>query len=693
MFAWRDNYISYNGEGAGPTPSNDPYWNNVRLLQNFETPSTMYTDSSTLNNLMFTNGYTRSNPRTPFTGATSNSVRLDTDSAGTNIGLVGAPYNSAWNLGTQSWTAECWVYVNTLSPSGNLSEFMVINNQGSSYAAARITATTSGQLYFLCSSNAGGWINTSTSASGTIAINNWYHIAAVRNGNVFTLYVNGVSKLTFNSSASLYNGQLSGNGQVLIGNHLPGTSFVGLMNGYITNFRLVVGTAVYTSAFTPPTSPLTNITNTKMLLNFVGNGQTNNNAFNDYSIYGSNIQKFNSPSLSGLSPFTNLYPGSIRLIGSNSQYLSSPTINAYGYSTDNLTIECWVRFTTISSGQTHYIIDQRNSTGVASQEVPSLYLDGSTGTIRYYVLGVDRITSTTTVTTNTWYHIAVSKTTNSTRLFINGVQSGNTLTDTFSYGTSRVVIGSTGHSIGNYLTGYITNVRLSRGISYYSSNFTPSTTPLTNSNTYTIYFLLPQTGGIQDLSNSGQLIGTGTNLNYANNPSVQPIVKKFGNQSLYNYGSAPQYQIIIDNSDLRFDAGDFTIECWVQLITTTNQTIMCKGTTTTGWELSVTSGAVLKFTIDNVAVITGTTNMAAGSTWYFVAVSKVSNTFYMFVNGVSQGTYSASVNFNQTNNLHIGSDRNLVNPLYGYLDDIRVTKGVGRYTSTCPVPTETFPTS
>ena len=38
-----------------------------------------------------------------------------------------------------------------------------------------------------------------------------------------------------------------------------------VMNGYISNARIIKGTALYTSRFTPPAAPLTNVTNTKLL--------------------------------------------------------------------------------------------------------------------------------------------------------------------------------------------------------------------------------------------------------------------------------------------------------------------------------------------------------------------------------------------------------------------------------------------
>ena len=42
-------------------------------------------------------------------------------------------------------------------------------------------------------------------------------------------------------------------------------SSANLMNGFISNARIIKGTGIYTSRFTPPTAPLTNVTNTKLL--------------------------------------------------------------------------------------------------------------------------------------------------------------------------------------------------------------------------------------------------------------------------------------------------------------------------------------------------------------------------------------------------------------------------------------------
>jgi hypothetical protein len=96
------------------------------------------------------------------------------------------------------------------------------------------------------------------------------------NGSSGTLFINGVVEATFTDAGGtvadgnpFYIGQYQGQGQPT-------------PQGYISNFRVVKGVAVYTSAFTPPTSPLTAISGTQLLLNttndanFLKDSSTNN---------------------------------------------------------------------------------------------------------------------------------------------------------------------------------------------------------------------------------------------------------------------------------------------------------------------------------------------------------------------------------------------------------------------------------
>jgi hypothetical protein len=91
---------------------------------------------------------------------------------------------------------------------------------------------------------------TATTAVNTYAANTWYHLALVRNGNVISLYVNGVASATITATGvtannSAYKAALGRLGE-----------YNGLYyNGWIDEFRFSKGIARWTSNFIPPTTP------------------------------------------------------------------------------------------------------------------------------------------------------------------------------------------------------------------------------------------------------------------------------------------------------------------------------------------------------------------------------------------------------------------------------------------------------
>ena len=173
---------------------------------------------------------------------------------GTTFGAgpyLSVPYSSAFDLSTGDWTVECWAYATALNASNNL---FAINGDGSSNAQVTVTPQANGSAYFLTQGAGGGWLDTTLAAAGTFLTNTWQHVAAVRAGNVFRLYVNGTSVISFTSSSAL----LNASGLSTIGARLPaGNSTVGSQTwqGYIDEFRVTKGVARYSGAsLTVPTA-------------------------------------------------------------------------------------------------------------------------------------------------------------------------------------------------------------------------------------------------------------------------------------------------------------------------------------------------------------------------------------------------------------------------------------------------------
>ena len=145
-------------------------------------------------------------------------------------------------------------------------------------------------------------VTPATSGSSVIPQNQWFHIALVKSSGVVTAYVNGASKITdsvpFNSTSSR---PLAIGGEVTAG-------LDGYLDGNVANFRVVKGTAVYTAGFSTPVTPLTAVTNTKLLLKMT----TQANLLTDSSGTSKSVTNIGGASFSAATPLTTIYNGAMK---------------------------------------------------------------------------------------------------------------------------------------------------------------------------------------------------------------------------------------------------------------------------------------------------------------------------------------------------------------------------------------------
>jgi hypothetical protein len=164
------------------------------------------------------------------------------------------PANAAWAFGTGDFTVECWVFITTVLTGGAFVGPWTGTGSTSAWVFTQGNSSTS-NLRFGVSD---GTTTTFVEGAGGLSTNMWIHIAAVRSSGTIKLYSNGTS---------VYSGALATNisvsSQALQINGVAGLTF--LTTGYISNLRIVKGTAVYTTTFSPSSTPLTNITNTVLL--------------------------------------------------------------------------------------------------------------------------------------------------------------------------------------------------------------------------------------------------------------------------------------------------------------------------------------------------------------------------------------------------------------------------------------------
>lgn len=180
-------------------------------------------------------------------------------------------------------------------------------------------------------------------------------------------------------------------------------------------------------------------------------------------------------------------------------------------------------------------------------------------------------------------------------------------------------------------------------------------------------------------------------------PSISTSVKKFGAGSMSFAGNGYIYNTTADDVFANLGTGAFTLETWVNFNSVASVQLVCGilssgGDTTGGVSFYVSANGVLRVYGPSVSGTVTTT--IALNTWYHVAIVRSGNTWYLFKNGISQGTFtdSGSVAPSATKPFSIGGHATTAY-LNGYLDDFRITKGVARYTSNFTPPTAEFPNS
>ena len=277
-----------------------------------------------------------------------------------------------------------------------------------------------------------------------------------RSGSTLYFFINGQASGTHTATGDIYFGSVGTLGTL------------GGWVGHLSNVRLVVGTALYTSTFTPSTEPLTAVTNTEFLCNF-----TNASI---YDATGKNVLE--TVDNAQVDTTTVKYgTGAMEFDGTGDHLATNGNPNLFAFGSGDFTIECWVYFNSLSGAQIIY--DGRPSTAQTTQ--PTIYTSGST--LYYYTNSGNRITATT-LSVSTWYHIALTRSGTDTKLFVNGTQSGSTYTDSTVYTNSdgRPFIGAdsfnNGSPPGNFMNGFIDDLRITKGIARYTANFTPPTAEL-----------------------------------------------------------------------------------------------------------------------------------------------------------------------------------------------------------------------
>lgn len=379
---------------------------------------------------------------------------------------------------------------------------------------------------------------------------------------------------------------------------------------------------------------------------------------------------------------------SMKFRGAN-EFINTSTSSDFNL-TGDFTVEFWVYLNSLNYATIMHI----NADG--SQGLHIYHADGAL--ILDNGLAAD-YNSGPVLSLNTWTHIAICKQGSTLYIFKDGSLLNSRTAQ--SYGAAnRCRIGRllNGTITGDF-NGYIDDLRITKSVARYTSNFTVPNAELPTSSPADPYFsnvalLLRGTGTALErfiLDESGNSFIT----NIFDNTSLSSTVKKYGTYSI-KFDGGGDYFTVPNNAKLNFGTSDdFTIEGWIYYNSLLNGVaLISKGTNSTnsGWTLYYAENK-LYFGIPYISNdINGAFNPSI-NTWYHLACTRQSGTIRLFVDGILVATVAGNnKNYSSSEVLRVGKSHGGFD-LNGHVDDLRITKGVARYTANFTPPTEELPAS
>jgi hypothetical protein len=648
------------------------------------------TDSSSNNfTLTATGSPTVSTTITPFlTQATNYSASFN---GSTRYLALGG--QSAFAFGSGDFTIELWV--NPTARAGQASQIYDTRPLGTASASSY-------QVIGISSTGVLSYSGTVFTSGGTVPLNQWSHIAVSRQGTSTKLFLNGTQVGTTLTDTTSYIVGASRPTIATDGNNPLVSNFT--YTGFISNLRVVKGTAVYTGNFTVPTNILRTTQSASTNITALTGTETSLLTLQSSTIVDTSINAFTLTNIGSVTTSTtsptlyNLLPAngsSVQFTGST-QYLNAPSNAVFTFGTGDFTIEGWIYLNSATTSGT--LFDNRTGSSTLS---PQIYIDS--GVVNYAVSGASVIAGAT-LSTTIWYHVAVVKISGSTKLYVNGVQSGSTYTDSNNYVIGSPFIG-TGFGSSNPLSGYISNLRVVKGVGAYTATFSPSTTPL----------LSTQSSGVSAITGTSTSLLLYQDSPFTDNSTYNTIITPFGtpqyspvfSPSYFSYPTPENANSGFFNGTSSFlsltqpsnaSTNDFTIEMWVYptSIAAIGYLLSTSTTTTNSYHLWIAITGAVTLAVDSAtASITSVTpSFARTNTWTHIAVTRTSGVIYLFVNGQRQTTtLSKATQFGDTGVLNIGRYQPTPGQYFtGYITNIRFVYGTPAvYTGTYITPPYSTP--
>jgi len=706
--------------------SGDVYYDDVSLLMKFDSNIADYST-----NLHTTTAV--GNVSLSSTESKSGGASLLVNASGD---YVTVPHDASLNLHDVSdWTVEAWVYL-----TGNYSRYRPIITKRDASSGVQwqfFLNVSSGYLSFY-----NGSFYTSTT---TISSSQWVHLAFERYGGTTTFYVDGNSVYTTSGSP------ISGSDEVAIGAVV--NSPTEFWEGYIDDVRITKGVARYTSNFTPPNFlPAIQANIIGNASPEINEGTTAVTTYSSplsvtWSITGTDSSFFSIDSFGSLAFNSAPSHGSPQDSGNDNIYNLTVIATDAGLNTYQLPVAVTVLDATapvitgsgsvsINEGTTAvatYTADESVSWSVTGSDsslfqisaggelsfisAPAFGTPQDSGSNNIYDVNVVA-TDLSTNANSSQLSVAVTVLDNAAPIITGDATpthpEGATVVGTYTANepvtwslsgvdSSFFSIDSSGSLSFNSAPSYSSpqdsgsnniydvNVIATDGIALTSSLAVAVEVALADPNFSSVSLLLPMDSDFSDSSNNNQTVVT-----VAGNTTISSTQSKFGGASGYFDGSGDYVQYANDATLNLHDTTSFTVETWVYHTGNYSlyRPIIAKRASPGGAQyqfyLNISSGD-LRF-YNGSAYSFGTT--VPTNQWVHLAfVGENGNTITAYINGNPISSVTAWP-VSGTNDLIIGHVLNSSSEFwFGYLDDLRITKGVARYTSSFTPPTSAHPIS
>jgi hypothetical protein len=455
-------------------PTGDTYFDYVTLLSHFDGAdnSTTFVDSSSQAISLAAVGSAKLGTTVKKFGTAALNCASGTNA---NMSYPSANGNVLDIRQYQDFTSEFWLYIQSAAnaaPTAS-SVYAIHEFSGTSDLAVNLTRNAVGGSFGKLSVTL-AYSSLLFTHQTDLALSTWYHVALVRKKDVVSLYVDGVKS----SSSSTQNAALDNSSFFTIGPRQSGSSNL----TYFDEARVTTGIARYSDSFTPsseafsdtgPSLPDPLYRDVRLLMPF--NGANNSTTILDVS---SDENTYTVNGNAKLSTAQSKFGGSSLVLDGSSGYLQftgarPPLVNWYDTTVAaNFTVEAWVYMNAFSDRIGRPVM------------VGNMYPTGTTnffwsfgpiasGAISFgWQTGVtNALTTASTISLNTWTHIAFTRSGTTLKIYINGVQSASTTTSpTGAPSAQGLVIGA--HN-GVVFNGYIDDLRITSGAIRYSGNFTP----------------------------------------------------------------------------------------------------------------------------------------------------------------------------------------------------------------------------